>query len=164
MNEKLFQVIHHQTIGIFKHSNTYTDKCFMLKSLMSTHIIIILRISRRFTTWCPLWISPISPVLYLVFICSHKTGDGSSFIQNAVCKRNSSTNQLMRIRHLRSTCEASRYVVLGKRSYPVLLLTKNALYVAARANHTFSQIQQGVLWHLFTVESTARIYHPWSSN
>lgn len=37
--------------------------------------------------------------------------------------------------------------------------SQHALYLAAKANHTCSQIQQGVLWHLFTVESTARTYH-----
>lgn len=89
-----------------------------------------------------------------------QAGDGSSLIQNTVCKRNSSTNQLTSIRRLRSTCEARGYAVLGKKELSGTSASQRAFYLAARANHTFSQSQQGVLWHLFTVESTARTYHP----
>lgn len=102
-----------------------------------------------------------NPQYYLVFI---ETGDVSSVIQNAMCERNSSTNQLMSIRLLRSTCEAWGYAVLGKVQLSGTSASQNALYLAARANHRFSQIQQGVLWHLFSVDSTARTYHPWFCN
>lgn len=95
-----------------------------------------------------------------------ETGDGSSLIQNSVCERNSSTNKIRSIRHIRSTCEARGYAVLGreKKQLSGTSVSQNVLYLAARANHTFSQIQQGVLWHLFTVQSTARLYHACYSN
>lgn len=38
-----------------------------------------------------------------------------------------------------------------------------ALYLAARANHTFCQIQQGVCSGIY-LQSTARMYHRWFSN
>lgn len=44
-----------------------------------------------------------------------------SLIQNTVCKRHSSTNQLMSIRCFGWTCEGWEYAVLGKSSFPALL-------------------------------------------
>lgn len=93
-----------------------------------------------------------------------KTGVGSSLIQNVVCKRNSSTNKLMSIRHLEFTCEAWGYAAVGKKKQlSSTSSSQYALYLAARANHTFCQIQQGVCSGIY-LQSTARMYHRWFSN
>lgn len=77
---------------------------------------------------------------------------------------NGRTNQLMNIGRLVSTCEALGYTVLGKKMFSGTSVRQCVFYLTARANHTFGQIQQGMLWHLFTVRSTARTYHPGFSN
>lgn len=119
--------------------------------IISVHVL--LHITRLCTTWRPFWI--------LLGLRFRKLRDRRWIIThpNHRVQRNSSTNQLMSITPIHMWGTGKKKKQLSGTS-----ASQRGLYLAARANHALSQIQQGVLWHWFTVESTARTYHPWFGN